>query len=172
MSRLPRKHPRDATAQKAKDYLGTLISRYNSRPLTSPHPTIPSHCFMANSPACSPARPSGIRSWSFADDRVGVGSDDSERTLHRGVGPPKSFPQSGKCYGLIVPACDGVGLLAARDRLPLVESVSGDDTSALKEADLNMPEVLTVSARALIGRLACTGSLVKYGRRPHFNRSR
>jgi hypothetical protein len=36
----------------------------------------------------------------------------------------------------------------------------------------NTPEVATVSARALIGRRACTGSLVRYGSRLHRNKSR
>jgi hypothetical protein len=37
-------------------------------------------------------------------------------------------------------------------------------------ADRNIPEVWTISARALIGRLARTRSIVKYGGNPHLDR--
>jgi hypothetical protein len=41
-----------------------------------------------------------------------------------------------------------------------------NEAHRLTNADLKMPDVRTVSARPLIGRLACTGSLVKYGIKP------
>ena len=103
---------------------------------------------------------------------VGSSRQDGEGTQHLSVGRSPAFPDAGERQRIAIGTGDGIGDLPIRCGSPFIESGSGTRQRRLANAALNIPDVATVSERALIGRRASLSSLVRCGTNPQFSASR
>ena len=98
--------------------------------------------------------------------------DDSQKCARSRPFPAPALPNSKERERLAISSCDRVGLLAALDHLPFIECRRRHRHRRRAKAPRYMPEAVTVSARALIGRRAALASLVKCGNNPQCSAAR